>query len=184
MARLIFRSYLYTEAEKDGLARAQFYLKEQSGYLKLQSTRPQSLGFGLGDSPVGLLGWFVEKYHEWMDVANYDMPDDEMLAFVMMHWIQGPTPGLRYYKAAFDEKGESSMSNAFAVYVDTPIGVSLFHKEIIGPPRDWVAAIANVQFWREHESGGHFPSVECPDELVRDLRDWFSSDVVKTVLAK
>ena len=184
IGRLIFSSFLYTPLEKDGLARAQRYLNEQSGYLKVQSTRPQSLGFGLDDSPIGLLGWLVEKYHDWMDVAHYQMPDNEILAFVMMHWMQGATAGLGYYKAAFAEEGDSSMHQAFARYVDTPIGVSLFPKEIAALPRDWVAAIANVQFWREHDKGGHFPSVECPDELVKDLRDFFSLKVVTQTLAK
>lgn len=63
----------------------QHYAREGSGYFKQQTTRPQSLGFGLGDSPIGLLAWFVEKFHEWMDVAHYTMPDDEILTFVMMH---------------------------------------------------------------------------------------------------
>ncbi|CAD6575932.1 MAG: hypothetical protein ASARMPREDX12_007647 [Alectoria sarmentosa] len=85
MGRLIPNSYLYTKREKQGLENIQYYMKEGNGYLKQQSTRPQSLGFGLGHSLIGLLGWFVEKFHEWMDVANYTMPDDEILTFVMMH---------------------------------------------------------------------------------------------------
>ena len=83
--RLILNSYLYTKREKQGLGNMQHYAKEGSGYFKQQTTRPQSLGFGLGDSPIGLLAWFVEKFHEWMDVAHYTMPDDEILTFVMMH---------------------------------------------------------------------------------------------------
>lgn len=86
MGRLILNSYLYTKREKQGIENMQHYAKEGSGYFKQQSTRPQSLGFGLGDSPTGLLAWFVEKLHEWMDVAHYTMPDDEILTFVMMHW--------------------------------------------------------------------------------------------------
>ncbi|CAF9942744.1 MAG: hypothetical protein ALECFALPRED_009996 [Alectoria fallacina] len=105
MGRLILNTYLFTKREKQGLENLQYYMKEGNGYLKQQSTRPQSLGFGLGDSPIGLLGWFVEKFHEWMDVANYTMPDDEILKFVMMHGMQGVTPGLRYYKAAYQESG-------------------------------------------------------------------------------
>ena len=182
MGRLILNSYLYTKREKQGLENIQHYMKEGNGYLKQQSTRPQSLGFGLGDSPVGLLAWLVEKFHEWMDVANYTMPDDEVLTFVMMHWMQGATPGLRYYKAAYQEPSPANMKTAFATYLATPLGVSNFPREIAIPPIDWMRAIANVQFHKEHETGGHFPAVECPDALVADLREWFGGKVVKKTL--
>jgi len=181
MGRLMLSPFLYSRAEKKGMERLQYYMKEQTGYLKQQSTRPQSLGFGLGDSPLGLLAWLVEKYHEWMDLDHYEMPDDEILAFVMMHWVQGATPGLRYYKAAFSETEDSGTQKAFTVYHSTPIGVSCFPMEIM-PPRDWVSHIANVQFWREHAAGGHFPHVECPDKIVNDLRDFFSMEVIKSAM--
>lgn len=183
LGRLVLRSYLYSASELARLGRTQYFLEEQQGYMMVQNTRPQSLGFALGDSPIGVLGWFVEKFHEWMDVANYDMPHDEILTFVMMHWMQSVTPGLRFYKAAFNEKGDASLRKAFTIYSGTPLGVSSFPNEIILPPRDWVTHIANVQYWKEYTTGGHFPCVECPDKLVDDLREWFSSDVVKSAMA-
>jgi len=173
IGRLILNSYIYSAADKKSLERLQYYLKEQSGYLKQQSTRPQSLGFGLGDSPIGLLGWLIEKYHEWMDVEHYHMDRDETLAFVMMHWMQGATPGLRYYKAAYSEKYPSSVQQAFTIYNNVPTGVSHFPIDFVSP-RDWVAAVVNIQFWKDHDTGGHFPSVECPEKLVEDLRAFFS----------
>ncbi|KAL8952317.1 MAG: hypothetical protein Q9222_001769 [Ikaeria aurantiellina] len=176
--RLILSPYLYSNHEMGSIKNMQYYQKEQNGYLKVQSTRPQSLGFGLGDSPVGLLGWLVEKFHEWMDVAHYRMPDDEVLTFVMMHWMQGATPGLRYYKMAFREQGEASTVKSFTRYLGTPVGLSHFPSEIAMPPYDWVAWVANEQFRREHKTGGHFAAVECPELLVQDLRDWFSSKSV------
>ena len=182
MGRLLLSPYLYSNRELASIKSLQYYQKEQNGYMKVQSTRPQSLGFGLGDSPIGLLGWLVEKFHEWMDVAHYEMPDDEVLTFVMMHWMQGATPGLRYYKMAFSEKGESSIMGAFSRYLDTPVGLSHFPKEISMPPSDWVRWVANEQFRREHDRGGHFAAVECPELLVQDLRDWLSSEVVRTAL--
>ncbi|KAL8702868.1 MAG: hypothetical protein Q9201_003959 [Fulgogasparrea decipioides] len=178
MGRLLLSPYLYSNRELDSLKNMQYYRDEQNGYLRVQCTRPQSLGFGLGDSPIGLLGWLVEKFHEWMDVANYEMSDDEILTSVMMHWIQGATPGLRYYKMAFAEEGEFSIKQSFSRYLDTPVGLSHFPKEIVMPPYDWVAWVANEQFRRDHDRGGHFPAIECPELLVQDLRDWFSSEVV------
>lgn len=180
--RLLLYPLLYSASERRSIAAMKRYLNELDGYLKVQSTRPQSLGFGLGDSPIGLLGWFVEKFHDWMDIANYTMPDDEILTFVMMHWIQGSTPGLRFYKASADEKDISSLRTLFTVYDRTPMGYSMFPKEILAAPLDWVATIANVQYFKEHATGGHFPAVECPDELVGDIREWFSSDVVTSAM--
>ena len=182
MGRLILSSFMYSAVEKNSLARFMQFEKEMNGYLKVQSTRPQSLGFGLGDSPIGLLGWLVEKYHEWMDVENYDMPDDEVLAFVMMHWMQGATPGLRYYKAGFSEPNFSKAG--FTGYAYQPCGVSVFPKELFAPPRDWVSPVMNVQFWKEHDKGGHFASVESPSEFVEDLQEFFGSKPVKAAFAE
>lgn len=97
-------------------------------------------------------------------------------------WMQGATPGLRYYKAAYQESGPTNTKNAFTTYLATPLGISNFPREIAIPPMDWMQAIANVQFYREHETGGHFPAVECPDALVGDLREWFGGDIVKRAL--
>ncbi|KAL8790182.1 MAG: hypothetical protein Q9213_000713 [Squamulea squamosa] len=182
MGRLIFSRYLYTNQEMNSIKNMQHYRKEQDGYLGVQSTRPQSLGFGLGDSPIGLLAWLVEKFHEWMDVNNYEMSDDEVLTFVMMHWMPGATPGLRYYKMAFAEEGAASTKMSFKKYLGTPVGLSHFPKEIAMPPHDWVSSVANLHFRREHSKGGHFPAVECPELLVQDLRDWFSADIVKNAM--
>lgn len=182
LGRLILYPLLYSASEKRSLAKMQRFLNELDGYFKVQTTKPQSLGFGLGDSPIGLLGWFVEKFHDWMDIANYTMSDDEILTFVMMHWMQGSTPGLRYYKASFNEKDNSGLLTLFTVYDRTPMGYSMFPEEIICPPRDWVETIANVQYFQEHTTGGHFPAVECPDALVSDIREWYSSDVVKSAM--
>ncbi len=133
MAGLILNSWLYTKREKQGLQNIMDYMREGDGYLKQQSTRPQSLGFGLGDSPIGLLARLVDKFHDWMDVANYEMSEDEVITFVMMHWIQAATPGLRYYKAASQESGPTNMKNAFTTYHSTPVGMSNFPKEIAIP---------------------------------------------------
>ncbi len=157
-------------------------MREGDGYLKQQSTCPQSLGFGLGDSPIGLLAWLVDNFHDWMDVANYEMSDDEVITFVMMHWMQAATPGLGYYKAASQESGPTNMKNAFTTYHSTPMGMSKFPKEVAILPMDWMRAFANVQFFKEHDTGGHFPAVECPDALIGNLREWFWSNIVKEAI--
>lgn len=157
-------------------------MKEQNGYPKLQSIRPQSLGFALDDSPTGLLGWLVEKFHEWMDTAHYDVPDDEILTFVMMHWMQGATPGMRFYKAAFAEKAPYSADEMFKTYLGTPLGVSSFPREIACPPQDWVRQVGDLRWHKEHPEGGHFATVEQPAALVGDLRKWFGGEVVREAM--
>ena len=182
MGRLVLNSWLYTAREKAGLESIQYYMKEQSGYLKQQSTRPQTLGFALGDSPIGILGWLVEKFHEWVDTDHYDMPDNEVLTFVMMHWMQGVTPGIRFYKAAFAEQGPYSLDKAFKTYSATPVGLSTFLKEGVFPPLDWAKHVSNLQWHKDHLVGGHFASVEQPELLVSDLRQWFGSVIVNKAM--
>ena len=100
---------------------------DQTGYLEQQKTRPQTLGIALGDSPLGLLAWFMEKFHDWMDEDNYKMSDKEVVTFVMMHWIRGATPGLRFYYEAFYASNDTETT--FETYVPQPTGVSMYPKE-------------------------------------------------------
>lgn len=182
MGRLVLNSWLYSEREKTGLKNMQYFLTEQKGYFEQQSTRPQTLGFALDDSPTGLLGWLVEKFHEWTDHAHYKMPDDEILTFVMMHWMQGATPGLRFYKAANREQGPYNWKHMFTTYLGTPLGISNFPGEIMCPPQDWIRLVGNLKWHKEHPEGGHFASVEQPEILVEDLREWFGGEVVHAAM--
>ncbi len=149
----------------------QHYLHEQNGHLKLQSTRSQNLGFALDDSPEGLLGWLVEKSHEWMDNAHYAMPDEEVLTFVMMHWTQGAAPALRFYKAAYAEQGPYNAKETLTTYLGAPLGVSSFPREILSPPQDWITHMGDLRWHKEQTEGGHFASVEQPDRLVGNMRE-------------
>ena len=103
VGRFFLRGYFYTVSEQDSVKQMLDWQTNEAAYGAIQRTKPQSLGFGLGDSPVGLLAWFLEKFHGWSDVENYKMPDAEVLNFVMMHWMQGATPGFRMYKASLQE---------------------------------------------------------------------------------
>ncbi len=94
--------------------------------------------------------------------------------------MTGATPGLRYYKAAWNESGPSSIKESLKTYLATPLGVASYPASPVSPV-DWVRAIANVQSYKEHETGGHFPAVECPETFVADLREWFGGEVVKRV---
>ncbi|KAL3459146.1 Alpha/Beta hydrolase protein [Aspergillus heterothallicus] len=173
----------YSDFEREALRIRTNFEVDQSGYLEQQKTRPQTLGFALGDSPIGLLAWFVEKFHDWADVHEA-FSDTDIITLVMMHWVQGVTPGLRFYREAFG-RGMREAERTFEVYVSVPTGVSMYAKEQLHCPRDWAAQAANIQYWKEHEQGGHFSSLERPDLFVQDLRAFFSlPSVVKAILAK
>lgn len=124
--RWCLSSITYSSYEREALRVRENFERDQSGYLEQQKTRAQTLGFGLGDSPVGLLAWFVEKFHDWGHVEEAFTPD-MVITLVMMHWIQGTTPGLRFYREAFGERREAEKT--FETYIDRPTGVSNFPKE-------------------------------------------------------
>lgn len=125
--RWTLSSVLYSRFEKDALEIRHNFELDQSGYLEQQKTRPQTLGFALGDSPLGLLAWFVEKFHDWADCHDA-LSDDDIITLVMMHWIQGATPGLRFYREAFG-CGKREADSTFETYVSAPTGVSMYAKE-------------------------------------------------------
>jgi pimeloyl-ACP methyl ester carboxylesterase len=125
--RWCFSAFTYSTFEHKALKVRRNFEHDQSGYLEQQKTRPQTLGFALGDSPVGLLAWFVEKIHDWADVHDA-FSDDDMITLVMMHWIQGATPALRFYREAFGRDMREA-EKTFESYVSAPTGVSMYAKE-------------------------------------------------------
>ncbi|KAL1877130.1 hypothetical protein Plec18167_004815 [Paecilomyces lecythidis] len=174
--RWCFSVFTYSEFERQALLVRANFEEDQSGYLEQQRTRPQTLGFALGDSPTGLLAWFVEKFHDWGDMHE-SFSNSDIITLVMMHWIQGVTPGLRFYREAFGRKRREA-ERTFETYLPVPTGVSMYAKEQLHCPRDWAAQAANIQYWKEYERGGHFSSLERPDLFVSDLRTFFSSRVI------
>jgi pimeloyl-ACP methyl ester carboxylesterase len=127
--RWCLSSVFYSAFEREAVRVRHNFETDQIGYLELQKTRPQTLGFALGDSPVGLLAWFVEKFHDWVDVdGNGNLSDTDVMDLIMMHWIQGATPGLRFYREAF-WGGSRQAEESFETYVQVPTGVSAYAKE-------------------------------------------------------
>ncbi|KIJ49132.1 hypothetical protein M422DRAFT_161534 [Sphaerobolus stellatus SS14] len=160
-----------TKFERKGLERVQWFRSGEMGYSAEQSTKPQTLGYGLTDSPVGLLAWIYEKLVNWTD--NYPWTDDEVLTWVSIYWFsrQGPAASLRiYYEVA--HTGEWNLDSQ---KLDRAVlaGVSLFPKDIVVQPKTWMQTLANIVFIRKHDSGGHFAAYEKPNELAVDLRAMF-----------
>ncbi|KZL88060.1 epoxide hydrolase [Colletotrichum incanum] len=173
---------LYSDFEREALRVWKNFEVDQSGYLEQQRTRPQTLGFALGDSPIGLLAWFLEKFHDWADIYE-DLGDDDLVTLVMMHWVQGATPGLRFYREASGVKREAEKT--FETYVAAPTGVSMYAKEQLHVMSERLGAPSGKHpVLEEYERGGHFSSLECPHMFVKDMREFFSSPVVLEFIQK
>lgn len=160
--------------EQKALAALQHYQEWDSGYSKQQSTRPQSVGYGLVDSPVGLAGWILEKMWAWTDNQGspYDaLSRDQILDNVMLYWLPGTgASSARLYWESF---------NAFApMQFELPVAVSAFPKEILPAPRKWVERnVKNLVHWGQMEKGGHFAAWEQPEAFMRELRTAFAKMV-------
>ncbi|KAF8139440.1 Alpha/Beta hydrolase protein [Mycena galopus ATCC 62051] len=160
-----------TAKEQAGLAHTAKFRERGTGYSKQQSTQPQTLGYALSDSPIGLLAWIYEKLVTWTD--GYPWEDDEVLTWISVYWFSsgGPAASLRIYF----EANNRNFDGAFRpdTYPTIPLGLSHFPKDLAVLPKSWTRKIGNIVFEREHDSGGHFAAYEKPNELVDDLRQMF-----------
>lgn len=161
-----------TVEEKNGLKRSKWMDKEGMGYYRLQMTRPQTIGYSMADSPVGLLAWIYEKLHDWTD--NFAWTDDEILQWVCIYYFSTPGPNATqhiYYESTHVPGSQDRHS-----YSPVPLGVSRFPAELSLLPKLWHETLGPVVFWNEHKRGGHFPATETPEELVADIRAMFGKD--------
>jgi len=160
----------YTQREREGFANHSAFQTTGNGYLILQSTRPQTLGYSLADSPVGMLAWIYEKLVQWSD--SYPWTDEEVLTWVSIYWFSraGPAASVRIY---FEVMGSGDAVNLKMQQVKVPVGISFFPKEIVQYPKAFLRAEATLVFESEHASGGHFAAYEQPEALVDDLRRMF-----------
>jgi len=161
-----------TAEERRALAGIKHYSDWDSGYSKQQSTRPQTLGYGLTDSPAGQAAWILEKFWAWTDCDGHPeniFTKDELIDNVMLYWLtETAASSARLYWESF---GRRRVMHAVAV----PTGVAVFPKEIVTPVRRWMEPnFTNIQHWSEMPKGGHFAAFEQPELFVRDVRAFFS----------
>lgn len=162
--------------EKSYLKRVRRWEEEEGGYAAVQSTRPQTVAYGLNDSPAGLAAWIVEKFRTWSDCeGNIEsrFTKDELLTNIMIYWVtQTINSSMRRY---FEAKHNPSRPPLMlGDRIKTPTGVSMFpgeHDLIV--PRQWANRCYNIEWWTDMPRGGHFPAIEEPDLLVEDLRGFF-----------
>jgi len=162
----------FDEREQRALDRLRAFRTDGSAYSHQHRTRPQTLGYGLTDSPAGQAAWILEKFAAWSDCDGDPVAAlgiDRLLDDVSVYWFTGTaTSSARMYWEMARAPEERTPR------VDVPAGVSLFPHEIFLPPRTWVQRqLTDLRTWREHDSGGHFAAMERPAELVADVRELF-----------
>ncbi|PEQ11086.1 epoxide hydrolase [Novosphingobium sp. PC22D] len=157
--------------DRRAFERMAYYRDFDGGYAKIQGTRPQSLGYGLVDSPVGLAGWILEKLHGWSDNAGdvfAALGRDAVLDNIMLYWLPGTgASAARLYWESFGKTKPPQIA--------IPAGVSVFPGDILPAPRPWVdRRVTNLVYWNELDSGGHFAAWEKPEAFVAELRACFA----------
>ena len=162
-----------TDTESAALASMAEYRQWESGYSKQQSTRPQTVGYGLVDSPAGQCAWVVEKFRAWMDCDGHPehvVTRDELLDNVMLYWL--PATGASSARLYW-ERFAQSFSDA-AGTIDVPTGCSIFPKELVRISRRWAETrFTDLRYWNELDAGGHFAAFEQPEAYVGEVRSFF-----------
>jgi pimeloyl-ACP methyl ester carboxylesterase len=158
--------------EQGALASMKHYQDWDSGYSKQQSTRPQTLGYGLTDSPSGQAAWILEKFWSWMDCDGHPenvVSRDELLDNVMLYWLPGTAASsARLYWESF--------RNPPMDPVQVPVGASIFPKEIMRTSKRWAEKhFGGLLYWNELDKGGHFAAFEQPETFVTEVRNCFRS---------
>ncbi|KAF5362836.1 hypothetical protein D9758_007109 [Tetrapyrgos nigripes] len=172
-----------SQMDLDGYARNRWFFKDSFGYNTEQTSRPQTIGYSLADSPLGLLAWIYEKLVEWSDVDAYSWSDDEALTWISVYWFSeaGPAAAGRIYREVqYKEPNDREAANVCPQNPrpDIPMGWSRFPRDILYYPLASVQKIGNLAYQNyDHKKGGHFPATEVPEALVKDLRQFFRSVV-------
>ncbi|WP_027931496.1 epoxide hydrolase family protein [Amycolatopsis thermoflava] len=154
----------------DALAEAE---SRESGYSAEQSTKPQTVGYGLVDSPVALCAWIVEKYHSWVDTGSV-LTRDQLLDNVSVYWFtRSGASSARLYWESFKQVSDW-FSRSTSDTVPVPTGCSVFPREVPRPSRRWAARrYTDIRYWNEPERGGHFAALEEPEVWVEEIRNFF-----------
>lgn len=163
-----------TQAEKDFAARAATWNTDEGGYSLIQETRPQTLAYGLNDSPVGLMAWIVEKWRAWTDPAGdveESFSKDDLLTNVMIYWV---TQTVNSSARSYFERAHDVRTLAPDDKVRVPTGVTLTTEAIQRIPPEWAQRrYIDIRRWVELSRGGHFLAAEEPELLAADLREFF-----------
>ena len=162
-----------TDAEKRFLELRDQWRQEEGAYGHIQGTKPQTLSYGLTDSPAGLAAWIVEKFRAWSDCGGdveSRFSKDELLTTLTIYWATNTiASSVRLYY----ENQRAPLTFQPGERIAAPFGFAKFPVEISYPPREWAERMFNVQRWTEMPRGGHFAAMEEPELLVDELRAFF-----------
>ncbi|TGA96605.1 epoxide hydrolase [Sporolactobacillus shoreae] len=161
------------EAEQKYASEVKLWEIEEGAYEHQQSTRPQTLAYGLNDSPAGLAAWIIEKFRSWSDCdgeIEQRFSKDELLTNLTIYWI---TETIHSSIQLYYDHRHSQKSAQMHRRVDVPTGVTLTTEPVNRPPREWVERTYNVQRWAELSRGGHFAAFEEPELLAKEIRAFF-----------
>jgi epoxide hydrolase len=160
-----------TELERKRIGMLEHWTSEMEGYFRIQATRPQTLAFGLNDSPVGQLAWIVEKFKEWTN-SSKKLPEDavsrdEILTNISIYWFTGTAGSTAnfYY--------ESGHGGSWPTPSPVPTGVAAFEQDVA--IRRYADELYNIVHWSDFDEGGHFAALEAPGLLVADVQAFFNS---------
>jgi pimeloyl-ACP methyl ester carboxylesterase len=166
-----------TDQERSALASLEHSAEWDSGYSKEHSTRPQTVGYGLVDSPAALCAWIIEKFWAWTDCGGHPenaLTRDELLDNLMLYWL--PATGAssaRLYWESLRQVNEW-ISGSVSETIDVPTGCSIFPKELQRPSRRWAQRrFPDIRYWNEPSKGGHFAAFEQPELFMNEVRSFF-----------
>jgi microsomal epoxide hydrolase len=162
-----------TEAEDRWLQDTAAFVAEGGGYLAIQGTRPQTLAYGLHDSPVGQLAWIVEKWRDWSDCGG-DIESvftkDELLVNATIYWATGTMRASTHW---YWEHARRPPAAVRPVRINCPTGVARFPRDVMQVPRSAADRKYDLRRWTELDRGGHFAAMEQPEVLVDEMRAFF-----------
>jgi microsomal epoxide hydrolase len=162
-----------TKGEEAGLVGLADWRTTGAGYQEIQGTKPQTLGYALDDSPVGLCAWIVEKFDAWSDGSLALSPTftfDQLLNNVTTYWVTGTGASSTRIYWEMRQAGRAAIPQA---RVTVPTGIANYPAEVTKVPRAWVQHRYNVTHWVDQPRGGHFAAMEVPDLFVPDVREFF-----------
>jgi len=162
-----------TPEEKVFLADLEKFRAAETGYQWIQGTRPQTLAYGLNDSPAGLAAWIVEKFRTWSDChgdIESRFSKDKLLTNVMIYWV---TETINSSTRLYYESRRHPWRLKPGTRIEAPTAVAVFPAELVRPPRHWAERVYNVKRWTVMPSGGHFAAMEEPKLLADDVRAFF-----------
>lgn len=157
-------------AEQEFVQHAQQWMMTEMAYAMEHTSKPQTIGYALNDSPVGLAAWIVEKFWRWSDADDFEatFTRERLITNLTIYWMtQTVTSSMRLYYEAARDPGASTP-------IDVPAGMLMFPNDMFPTPREWAArTYANIDRWTEVETGGHFPEWEQTEVTAADIRTFF-----------